>query len=190
MGLAIFNWFPIGTHGYNAGQWFVGSTIYTAVLITVVLKSGLISDYWPIWTHFAIWGSLIIWFTFLPIYSALYGMINFARELSGVAAQMYGSGVFWFAIIVCPVVCLARDYVWKVLKRNFWPRPYHIVQEIEKHNLPDTLEHAERFTKELRKVRIIQRMRRSRGYAFSQTESGQADLVRRYDTTRVKPSGY
>jgi phospholipid-transporting ATPase len=143
-----------------------------------------------VWTHLAMWGSFMIWFTFLPIYSAIYPTIDFAREMSGLAAQMYGSGIFWFFVIIAPIICLTRDYIWKVLKRNFWPRPYHIVQEIEIYNLSDTLEYAERFSKELRKVRIIQRMERSRGYAFSQTETGQADLARRYDTTQVKPSGY
>jgi len=32
-------------------------------------------------------------------------------------------------------------------------------------------------------------MRRSRGYAFSQTEHHQAHLVRQYDTTQARPQG-
>ena len=32
-------------------------------------------------------------------------------------------------------------------------------------------------------------MRRSKGYAFSQTEGEQAKLIRQYDTTVQRPSG-
>jgi phospholipid-transporting ATPase len=38
-------------------------------------------------------------------------------------------------------------------------------------------------------VRAIQRVKQSRGYAFSQNESGQAGLIRSYDTTQRKPKG-
>ena len=38
-------------------------------------------------------------------------------------------------------------------------------------------------------MRAMQRMRHSRGYAFSQTEHHQAHLVRQYDTTQARPQG-
>jgi hypothetical protein len=53
-----------------------------------------------------------------------------------------------------------------------------------------------RFQKAIKKVRAVQRMRRNRGFAFSQTENGtkqdQARLIRAYDTSKssARPSGY
>ena len=53
-----------------------------------------------------------------------------------------------------------------------------------------------RFQKAIRKVRAVQRMRRNRGFAFSQTENAsrqdQARLIRAYDTSKAgaRPSGY
>lgn len=53
-----------------------------------------------------------------------------------------------------------------------------------------------RFQKAIKKVRATQRMRRNRGFAFSQTENAgkqdQAKLIRAYDTskTSARPSGY
>jgi len=38
-------------------------------------------------------------------------------------------------------------------------------------------------------VRAVQRMRRNRGFAFSQTEEGQEQLIRAYDTTKSKLAG-
>jgi phospholipid-transporting ATPase len=99
------------------------------------------------------------------------------------------------------------------------PSSYHIAQELEKYNIPDYRPRQEqfviishpvtivnvdrarslRFQKAIRKVRAAQRMRRNRGFAFSQTEGGaaggrldQTRLIRAYDTSRshAKPSGY
>ena len=55
---------------------------------------------------------------------------------------------------------------------------------------------SRRFQKAIKKVRAVQRMRRNRGFAFSQTENGtkqdQARLIRAYDTSKsaARPSGY
>lgn len=66
---------------------------------------------------------------------------------------------------------------------------YDIVQEIQKFNLRDKKVDMQKFTKTIRKLRIEQRTKRSRGFAFSQGDSGQADLIRKYDTTLQKPDG-
>jgi hypothetical protein len=51
-----------------------------------------------------------------------------------------------------------------------------------------------RFQKAIKKVRAVQRMRKNRGFAFSQTEDvgrqDQAKLIRAYDTSTARPSGY
>ena len=53
-----------------------------------------------------------------------------------------------------------------------------------------------RFQKAIKKVRAVQRMRRTRGFAFSQTETAgkqdQARLIRAYDTSKsnARPTGY
>lgn len=70
------------------------------------------------------------------------------------------------------------------LKRQMRPRDYHIIQEIDKYNIPDYRPRMEWFRKQVQKVRIVQRQKRQRGFAFSQNESGQAHLIRIYDTTR------
>jgi phospholipid-transporting ATPase len=74
-------------------------------------------------------------------------------------------------------------------KRTFTPKPYHIVQEIQKFNIPDYRPRQEWFRKAVHKVRAIQRIKQNSGYAFSQNESGQADLIRSYNTTISKPKG-
>jgi len=66
-------------------------------------------------------------------------------------------------------------------KRTYRPKDYHIVQEIQKFNIPDYRPRQEYFRKAVHKVRMIQRLKRNRGYSFSQNESGQAELIRKYE---------
>lgn len=75
------------------------------------------------------------------------------------------------------------------VKRIFRPSPYHFVQEIQKYNLPDYRPRMDRFRQAVNKVRRIQRLKRSRGYAFSQNETDQTKIIRAYDTTQQKPQG-
>jgi phospholipid-transporting ATPase len=44
----------------------------------------------------------------------------------------------------------------------------------------------EQFQKAIRKVRQVQRMRKQRGYAFSQTDESQARVLQAYDTTKER----
>ena len=67
--------------------------------------------------------------------------------------------------------------------------PYHYVQEMQFYNLPDYRPRMDRFRQAVNKVRRIQRLKRSRGYAFSQNETDQTKIIRAYDTTIQKPQG-
>lgn len=44
----------------------------------------------------------------------------------------------------------------------------------------------EQFQKAIRKVRQVQRMRKQRGYAFSQADESQTRVLNAYDTTRER----
>lgn len=92
--------------------------------------------------------------------------------------RIFGSPIMWFTVILLPIFLLLRDFGWKSYKRLFLPQPYHIVQEIQAFNLPDYRPRMEQFQKAIKKVRATQRMRRNRGFAFSQTEEGQEQLIR------------
>lgn len=74
-------------------------------------------------------------------------------------------------------------------KRLYRTRSYHYVQEIQKLNLPDYRPRMDRFRQAVNKVRKIQRLKQSRGYAFSQSDTDQRKIIRMYDTTQQKPIG-
>ncbi|CEJ03973.1 Putative Phospholipid-translocating ATPase [Rhizopus microsporus] len=119
LGMAAFADDSVFTNGHSGGQWWVGTTIFTATLATILWKAALITD----------------------------------------------------------------------VKRMYRPQSYHYIQEIQKYNLPDYRPRMDRFRRAVNKVRKIQRLKQSRGFAFAQNDNDQSRLIRMYDTTRQKPSG-
>lgn len=175
--------------GWISGQWVWGTTTYLVTLLTVLGKAAIISDLWTKWTLLAIPGSFGLTLFILPTYATLAPHAGISKEYFGLMPKMFSSSVFYFCLLLIPVGCLARDLAWKGYKRLFRPEAYHIVQEIQKFNLPDYRPRMEQFQKAIKKVRAVQRLRRNRGFAFSQTEEGQEQLIRSYDTTIKKAKG-
>ncbi|KAG6889115.1 hypothetical protein C0995_003684 [Termitomyces sp. Mi166 len=179
--------------GLDSGHWFWGTTLYLAVLLTVLGKAALISDLWTKYTVAAIPGSFIFTMLFLPVYAMVAPAIGFSTEYAGIVSRLWTNSVFYFVLLLIPIFCLARDFAWKYYRRTYRPLSYHIAQELQKYNIPDYRPRQEQFQKAIKKVRATQRMRRNRGFAFSQTENGkqdQAKLIRAYDTSKSRPTGY
>ncbi|TEB37429.1 calcium transporting ATPase [Coprinellus micaceus] len=182
-------------NGLDSGHWFWGTTLYLAVLLTVLGKAALISDIWTKYTVAAIPGSFIFTMVFLPIYAIVAPAIGFSTEYSGMVPRLWSNAVFYIVILMVPLFCLARDFAWKYYRRTYMPSSYHIAQELQKYNIPDYRPRQEQFQKAIKKVRATQRMRKNRGFAFSQTENArqdQAKIIRAYDTSKAhsRPSGY
>ncbi|KKK21664.1 hypothetical protein AOCH_003549 [Aspergillus ochraceoroseus] len=183
----IFLWDLPQGDGKIAGHWVWGEALYTAVLATVLGKAALITNIWTKYTFIAIPGSMIIWLGFLPAYGYAAPAIGFSREYYGTIPRLFTSPIFYLMAVVLPCLCLVRDYAWKYAKRMYYPQHYHHVQEIQKYNVQDYRPRMEQFQKAIRKVRQVQRMRKQRGYAFSQAdEGGQMRVVNAYDTTRAR----
>ncbi|KAJ1913080.1 aminophospholipid translocase [Mycoemilia scoparia] len=185
----LISWNGVLPEGLDTGQWVFSVILYTSVLGTVLLKAALITNLWTKWTVIAIPGSYLLWIAFLPVYAVVAPKFKTSTEYQGIVPHVYGNPIFWFTVIMLPIACILRDYAWKFIKRMYRTRTYHVAQEIQKFNIPDYRPRMERFRKAVHKVRLIQRIRRTRGYAFSQNEGGQTKLIRSYDTTRRKPKG-
>ncbi|KAF9994494.1 hypothetical protein BGZ79_000747 [Entomortierella chlamydospora] len=179
----------IASNGTIGGMWVMSVTLYTAVLATVLLKAALITDLWTKYAYISVPGSMIFWIGFFPLFAVVGAATGLTPDYHGIIGPVYGQPAFWLTIVFLPILCNLRDFTYKYMKRTYFPRTYHYVQEIQKLNIPDYRPRMERFRKAVHKVRNIQRMRRNRGFAFSQSESGTARLIRAYDTTTQKPRG-
>lgn len=175
--------------GTASGHWVWGTSLYTAVLATVLGKAALVTNVWTKYTFLAIPGSMIIWMAFIPAYAYVAPNVGegFSTEYEGIIPHLFPLPQFWLFTLLLPFVCLMRDFAWKYAKRMYYPQSYHHVQEIQKYNVQDYRPRMEQFQKAIRKVRHVQRMRKQRGYAFSQADDGgQMRVVNAYDTTRSR----
>ena len=53
------------------GNWTFGTVIYTCVIFVVTIRLAMTLNYHTWVHHLCLWGSILIWFAFLFIYSAL-----------------------------------------------------------------------------------------------------------------------
>ncbi|CAK7272517.1 aminophospholipid translocase [Sporothrix epigloea] len=172
--------------GQVGGHWVWGTALYGAVLLTVLGKAALVTNNWTKYHIIAIPGSMAIWIAFIAVYGSVAPLIHISTEYRGVVPRLYANAVFWLQTIVLAVLCLLRDFAWKYAKRMYRPQSYHHIQEIQKYNIQDYRPRMEQFQKAIRKVRQVQRMRKQRGYAFSQADESQTRVLQAYDTTQVR----
>jgi len=184
---AIYGGDLVLPNGTVSGHWVWGTAVYMSALVTVLGKAALTANTWTKYTVLAIPGSLLIWLAYVPFYGSLAPLLHFSTEFRGVLGHTYPNLVFWLmCITLIPPLCLLRDFAWKYARRMYSPLSYHHVQEIQKYNVQDYRPRMEQFQKAVRKVRQVQRMRKQRGYAFSQTDESQARVLNAYDTTRQR----
>lgn len=177
--------FALNIHGETADHWTWGTAVYTTSVLIVLGKAALVTNQWTKFTVVAIPGSFILWLIFFPIYASIFPHVNISTEYYGVVSHTYGSATFWLMIIVLPTFALLRDFAWKYYRRMYVPETYHVVQEMQKYNIADYRPHLQQFQNAIRKVRQVQRMKKQRGFAFSQSEEGgQEKIIRMYDTTQ------
>ncbi|KAI5961603.1 DRS2 [Candida pseudojiufengensis] len=173
------------SNGLTTDNWSWGVAVYTTCTLTALGKAALIVTMWTKFTLIAIPGSFIFWLCWFPAYATIAPLINVSDEYRGVLSKTYPLLTFWTMIFGVSILCLLRDFAWKFYKRQMDPESYHYVQEIQKYNIQDHRPRMEQFQKAIRKVRQVQRLKKIRGYAFSQAEGQDQDkIVRLYDTTR------
>ncbi|XP_039266166.2 phospholipid-transporting ATPase IB-like isoform X2 [Styela clava] len=118
--------------GWTGGYLFLGNFVYTYVVITVSLKAALESNTWTVFTHVAIWGSILFWFVFFGVYSHFYPVFPIASEMLGQADMVLSCPLFWIGLLLLPLTVLMRDLLWKVLRRTLRKTIVEEVQELER----------------------------------------------------------
>ncbi|CAL8071720.1 unnamed protein product [Orchesella dallaii] len=103
-------------NGREGGYLVLGNFIYTYVVVVVSVKSGLETKSWTMFTHFAIWGSIVLWAIFLSIYSYVYIFLPIGAEIMGIAGLVFSSPVFWVGLLVVPVATLIPDIIFKAVE--------------------------------------------------------------------------
>ncbi|KAF5302279.1 hypothetical protein FQA39_LY10318 [Lamprigera yunnana] len=196
-------------NGRDGGYLLLGNCVYTYVVVTVCYKAGLVTNYWAWPTHCSIWGSIILWFLFVIIYSFFWPVIPVGNIMSGMYLMLFSSAIFWLGLVLIPTITMTPDFIYKVVKGTVFKSLTEALRESEiKKTDPSNLFSKEtkgsmsetaRLLKNVRSVffrkshtRIDMEVELAHGFAFSQEEGGtisQADVIRAYNTNIPKPDG-
>ncbi|KAI8037415.1 hypothetical protein M5D96_009551 [Drosophila gunungcola] len=132
-------WLPLAAYtseviwgdGKTSDYLMMGNLVYTYVIVTVCLKAGLITNSWTWLTHLAIWGSIVLWFGFLLIYSHVWPTFKFASNFRGMDIQLLSTPVFYFGLMLVPITTLLVDVICKLVHNTVFKTLTEAVRETE-----------------------------------------------------------
>ncbi|XP_043269148.1 probable phospholipid-transporting ATPase IA isoform X4 [Venturia canescens] len=107
-------------NGRDGGYIVLGNFVYTYVVVTVCGKAGLVTNSWTWVTHLATWGSIILWFLFIVIYSNFWPALNVGAVMLGNDRMLFTSPVFWLGLILIPAAVLLVDVTIKAVQNTMW----------------------------------------------------------------------
>ncbi|XP_029161028.1 probable phospholipid-transporting ATPase IA isoform X5 [Nylanderia fulva] len=217
---ALLYWLPLMAleqdvawgNGRDGGYLLLGNFVYTYVVVTVCAKAGLIINSWTWVTHLATWGSIILWFLFIFIYSNFWPVLNVGAVMLGNDKMLFTSPVFWLGLILIPTAVLLLDVTVNAVMNTVWKSVTEAARENEirksdpgavfnNQDYRSSLTETARLLKNVKSVftrrsnaasRVNVEVELSHGFAFSQEEGGsvtQTDVIRAYDTNLPKPGG-
>uniref|UniRef100_A0A0E0AUX3 Phospholipid-transporting ATPase n=1 Tax=Oryza glumipatula TaxID=40148 RepID=A0A0E0AUX3_9ORYZ len=107
--------------GHVAGFDILGVTMYSCVVWTVNCQLALYISYFTWIQHFVIWGSILIWYTFLVIYG------SFPPTISTSAYHVFweacaSSPLYWLSTLVIVVTALIPYFLYKITQSLFYPQ--------------------------------------------------------------------
>ncbi|XP_011342314.1 probable phospholipid-transporting ATPase IA isoform X2 [Ooceraea biroi] len=121
----------VWANGRDGGYLLLGNFVYTYVVVTVCAKAGLIINSWTWVTHLATWGSIILWFLFIFIYSNFWPVLNVGAVMLGNDKMLFSSPVFWLGLILIPTAVLLLDVTVKAVKNTVWKSVTEAARENE-----------------------------------------------------------
>ncbi|XP_049540344.1 probable phospholipid-transporting ATPase IA isoform X4 [Anopheles darlingi] len=122
----VLYWLPMCSYkgdviwgnGRDGGYLVLGNIVYTYVVVTVCLKAGLITNSWTWLTHCSIWGSIVLWFLFIFIYSNIWPTLPVGAVFTGMDDMVFSTPVFWLGLLLIPATALLPDVIVKVIKTH------------------------------------------------------------------------
>ncbi|VDK70172.1 unnamed protein product [Onchocerca ochengi] len=105
---------PVVWNNGRVGGWIMlGNSCYTFVITTVCLKALLECHSWTVVLLCSCFGSVLLWFIFLPLYSVVWPILPIGTDIYGAASMMLSSSSFWLAFIFIPIITLSTDFIIK-----------------------------------------------------------------------------
>ncbi|KAG8385149.1 hypothetical protein BUALT_Bualt03G0011700 [Buddleja alternifolia] len=128
--ICIFSQSSLDKEGNIADIEHIGTITYTCIIWTVNCQIALMTSHFTWISHLLIWGSILCWYIFLYLYSALPPL--YSQNVFHLFTDQIGPApMYWIATLLVVVVSLLPYYVHVVVQRSFFPMDDHIIQEMK-----------------------------------------------------------
>jgi hypothetical protein len=143
-------------------HYLFGSVVATILVVVVTAQVALDTQYWTVWNHITIWGSLFFYFALTFLYNWGLGG-TYMGSLSTVMADH----TFWFVVLLTTVVLILPVVAWRFYKVDVIPTLTDRARLLQRNSRP-----KEKGDSGLPRPFSGRRSRRSvrSGYAFSHSE--------------------
>ena len=88
-------------------------SLWTKYTVAGVPENIMALNHYLIFFYIAIPGSFVFTMLFLPVYAVVAPSIGFSTEYAGIVPRLWTNSVFYFTLILVPLICLVRDFAWK-----------------------------------------------------------------------------
>ena len=125
----------------KCGDYLVlGNIVYSCIMLIVCFKALLVLDSWNWITNLGIFGSILIWFLFLIVYSYFWAipfvpkLITAGSAMAGMIELVFSTPASYLCILLIPVIALLPDICFKAAGVSLTPTEADLVRMAEKDN--------------------------------------------------------
>ncbi|CAN8238897.1 unnamed protein product [Cochlearia groenlandica] len=113
--------------GKTAGREILGGTMYTCIVWVVNLQMALSISYFTLIQHIVIWGTIVVWYSFIAVYGELPSRISTGAYRVFVEA-LAPSLSYWVITLVVVVSTLMPYFVYSSIQMRFFPMYHGMIQ--------------------------------------------------------------
>ncbi|PWZ57859.1 Phospholipid-transporting ATPase 3 [Zea mays] len=121
-----------GSSGKILGLWDVSTMAFTCVVVTVNLRLLMACNSITRWHYISVAGSIVAWFMFIFIYSAIMTSFDRQENVYFVIYVLMSTFFFYLTIVLVPIIALFGDFLYLSIQRWLFPYDYQIIQEQHK----------------------------------------------------------
>ncbi|OEL13091.1 Phospholipid-transporting ATPase 3 [Dichanthelium oligosanthes] len=121
-------------HGHSSsgkilGLWDVSTMAFSCVVVTVNLRLLMACNSITRWHYISVAGSIVAWFVFIFIYSAIMTSFDRQENVYFVIYVLMSTFFFYLTILLVPIIALFGDLLYLSIQRWLFPYDYQIIQE-------------------------------------------------------------
>ncbi|CAN6299458.1 unnamed protein product [Urochloa humidicola] len=118
-----------GSSGKILGLWDVSTMAFSCVVVTVNLRLLMACNSITRWHYLSVGGSIVAWFLFIFIYSAIMTSFDRQENVYFVIYVLMSTFFFYLTLLLVPIIALFGDFLYLSIQRWLFPYDYQIIQE-------------------------------------------------------------